>query len=175
MLERFTVILYHKVSALLAMKLAGSYSARSWRIFLPLRMPFSSMQGELSFRQIFGPPVCRIYIPTWGSRRIVGSQSGWHFLAHADLLLFPKKEEVVLYLQLASSATYSAASRCIDACLKHQNSAVNKPVSVHVYDYTSSKARPRPSCQRVHAPKQAKRCSQQCYCQYRLAASKYKS
>ena len=43
MLERFTVILCHKVSALLAMKLAGNYSARrTKRIFLPLRMPFSS-------------------------------------------------------------------------------------------------------------------------------------
>ena len=52
-----------------------------WRIFLPLRMPFSSMKGELSFRQTFGLPVCRISrifqdlkIGVGGCRRIVGSQ-----------------------------------------------------------------------------------------------------
>ena len=81
-LERFTVILYHKVSTQLAVDEARrELFCKNRRIFLPLRMPFSNMQGELSFRQTFGPPVCRI--SNMGldvSRRIVESQSEWHFL-----------------------------------------------------------------------------------------------
>ena len=76
MLERFTVILYHKVSALLAMKLAGSYSARRinhWRIFLPLMQDalLQHARGAVFQANIWTTSLQNIQdIPTWGSRII---------------------------------------------------------------------------------------------------------